>query len=83
MVGGMLALAAGVGALALLPVHVALGWLLARYLVIGAGYAVLSAPVNTVAVSSMPRDQAGSPRPSRARPATSASSSASPCSARS
>jgi predicted MFS family arabinose efflux permease len=58
LVGGTLALAAGVGLLALLPGDVALGWLLASYLVIGAGYAVLSAPVNTVAVSSMPRDQA-------------------------
>ena len=38
---------------------VALGWLLAAYLVVGIGYAVLSAPVSTVAVSSMPRDQAG------------------------
>jgi fucose permease len=35
------------------------GWLIAAYFVVGVGYAVLSAPVNTVAVSSMPRDQAG------------------------
>jgi EmrB/QacA subfamily drug resistance transporter len=58
MVGGTLGLAVGVGALALLPVDVGLGWLLASYLVIGAGYAVLNAPVSTIAVSSMPRDQA-------------------------
>jgi EmrB/QacA subfamily drug resistance transporter len=59
MIGGTLGLAVGVGMLALLPVDVALGWLLVAYLVIGAGYAVLNAPVSTVAVSSMPRDQAG------------------------
>ena len=59
LIGGTLALAAGVGGLALLPVHAALGWLLVSYVVIGAGYAVLNAPVSTVAVSSMPRDQAG------------------------
>jgi EmrB/QacA subfamily drug resistance transporter len=58
MVGGTLGLALGVGVLALLPAGVGLGWLLASYLVIGAGYAVLNAPVSTVAVSSMPRDQA-------------------------
>jgi EmrB/QacA subfamily drug resistance transporter len=57
LVGGTLVLGAGVGVLAVLPVHAALGWLLASYLVIGCGYAVLSAPVSTVAVSSMPRDQ--------------------------
>jgi EmrB/QacA subfamily drug resistance transporter len=59
MVGGTLALAAGMGLLALLPVEASLGWLLVAYLVVGAGYAVLNAPVSTVAVSSMPRDQAG------------------------
>jgi predicted MFS family arabinose efflux permease len=59
LVGGMLALGAGVGVLALMAEDVALGWLLAAYLVVGIGYAVLSAPVSTVAVSSMPRDQAG------------------------
>jgi EmrB/QacA subfamily drug resistance transporter len=59
LIGGTLALAGGVGLLAVLPVHVALGWLLLSYIVIGAGYAVLNAPVSTVAVSSMPRDQAG------------------------
>ena len=59
LTGGMLALAAGVGSLALLAEDAAVGWLLAAYLVVGVGYAVLSAPVNTVAVSSMPRDQAG------------------------
>jgi EmrB/QacA subfamily drug resistance transporter len=59
LIGGTLALGAGVGMLVLLPVHVSLGWLLASYVVIGAGYAVLNAPVSTVAVSSMPRDQAG------------------------
>jgi len=59
LVGGMLALGAGVAALAVMAEDVALGWLLAAYLVVGIGYAVLSAPVSTVAVSSMPRDQAG------------------------
>ena len=59
LVGGMLVLAAGAGALALMAVDAPIGWLLATYLVIGFGYAVLSAPVSTVAVSSMPRDQAG------------------------
>jgi MFS family permease len=59
LIGGTLALAAGVGLLVVLPVHVALGWLLLAYVVVGAGYAVLNAPVSTVAVSSMPRDQAG------------------------
>lgn len=59
LIGGTLALAAGVGLLAVLPVDVALGWLLVSYIVIGSGYAVLNAPVSTVAVSSMPRDQAG------------------------
>jgi fucose permease len=42
-----------------MAVDAPIGWLLASYLVIGFGYAVLSAPVSTVAVSSMPRDQAG------------------------
>jgi EmrB/QacA subfamily drug resistance transporter len=59
LIGGTLVLAAGVGLLVLLPEGVALGWLLTSYVVIGAGYAVLNAPVSTVAVSSMPRDQAG------------------------
>jgi predicted MFS family arabinose efflux permease len=59
LIGGTIALAAGVGLLVVLPVHASLGWLLASYIVIGAGYAVLNAPVSTVAVSSMPRDQAG------------------------
>jgi MFS family permease len=52
-------LAAGVGSLALLAENAALGWLLGAYLVVGFGYAVLSAPVSTVAVASMPREQAG------------------------
>jgi EmrB/QacA subfamily drug resistance transporter len=59
LVGGTLALGVGVGLLVLLPEQVSLGWLLLSYVVIGAGYAVLNAPVSTVAVSSMPRDQAG------------------------
>jgi predicted MFS family arabinose efflux permease len=59
LAGGMLVLALGVGSLALLAEDAAIGWLLAAYLVVGIGYAVLSAPVNTVAVASMPRDQAG------------------------
>jgi EmrB/QacA subfamily drug resistance transporter len=59
LTGGMLVLAAGVGSLALLAEDAAIGWLLAAYLIVGMGYAVLSAPVNAVAVSSMPRDQAG------------------------
>ena len=59
LVGGMLVLGAGVGSLALLAEDAAIGWLLAAYLVVGVGYAVLSAPVSTVAVASMPRDQAG------------------------
>jgi EmrB/QacA subfamily drug resistance transporter len=59
LVGGMLVLGAGCGSLALLSGSAALGWLLAAYLVVGVGYAVLSAPVSTVAVASMPREQAG------------------------
>jgi EmrB/QacA subfamily drug resistance transporter len=59
LVGGMLALGAGVGSLALLAEDAALGWLIGAYLTVGVGYAVLSAPVSAVAVSSMPRDQAG------------------------
>ena len=59
LVGGMLGLAAGAAWLALLVDGAAIGWLLLAYLVVGFGYAVLSAPVSTVAVSSMPRDQAG------------------------
>ena len=59
LVGGLLVLAAGVGSLALVAENAAIGWLLMSYLVVGIGYAVLSAPVSTVAVSSMPRDQAG------------------------
>ena len=59
LAGGMLVLALGVGSLAFLAEDAAIGWLLAAYLVVGIGYAVLSAPVNTVAVASMPRDQAG------------------------
>ena len=59
LVGGMLALGAGVGSWRCCAENAALGWLLAAYLVVGVGYAVLSAPVSTVAVASMPRDQAG------------------------
>jgi EmrB/QacA subfamily drug resistance transporter len=59
LIGGMLLLAAGTGALIALPESASLGWLIAAYLVIGAGYAVVNAPVSTVAVASMPRDQAG------------------------
>ncbi len=59
LVAGMLGLAAGAAWLALLVDGAAIGWLLLAYLVVGFGYAVLSAPVSTVAVSSMPRDQAG------------------------
>ena len=59
LVAGMLVLAAGAAWLALLAEGAAIGWLLAAYTVVGFGYAVLSAPVSTVAVSSMPRDQAG------------------------
>jgi EmrB/QacA subfamily drug resistance transporter len=59
LAAGMLVLAVGVGSLALLAEDAAIGWLLAAYLVIGFGYAVLSAPVSTVAVASMPREQAG------------------------
>jgi EmrB/QacA subfamily drug resistance transporter len=59
LVAGMLVLAAGAGSLALLAIDAPIGWLLAAYLVVGFGYAVLSAPVSTVAVASMPRDQAG------------------------
>jgi MFS family permease len=59
LVGGMLALGAGVGSLALIAADASLGWLIGAYLVVGVGYAVLSAPVNSVAVASMPRDQAG------------------------
>jgi EmrB/QacA subfamily drug resistance transporter len=59
LVGGMLALGAGVGSLALVAENAALVWLVASYLVVGVGYGVLSAPVSTVAVASMPSDQAG------------------------
>ena len=59
LVGGMLALSGGVGWLTFLAVDASVGWLVSAYLLVGIGYAVLSAPVNTVAVSSMPREQAG------------------------
>ncbi len=59
LVGGHARARAGVGSLALLAEDAPIGWLLASYLVVGFGYAVLSAPVSTVAVASMPRDQAG------------------------
>jgi hypothetical protein len=59
MIGGTLMLAAGTGALVGLGEGVSVGWLLVVYVVIGGGYAVLNAPVSTVAVASMPRDQAG------------------------
>jgi EmrB/QacA subfamily drug resistance transporter len=59
LVGGMLALTGGVGCLTFLAVDAPIGWLVAAYFVVGIGYAVLSAPVSTVAVSSMPLEQAG------------------------
>ena len=59
LVAGMLVMAAGVGALALLAEDAAIAWLIGAYLLVGFGYAVLSAPVSTVAVSSLPREQAG------------------------
>lgn len=45
--------------LAGLPADVSLGALLACYALLGCGYAVLNAPISTVAVASMPREQAG------------------------
>ena len=49
----------GLLALALLPTFAALGGLIAAYLVLGVGYAVINAPISTVAVASMPREQSG------------------------
>ena len=60
LVGGMLALAGGVGlAGAAWPSTRRSAGCSRRISSIGIGYAVLSAPVSTVAVSSMPREQAG------------------------
>jgi hypothetical protein len=56
---GTLGLALGLGGLVLLPAGTGLGALIACYLLLGSGYAIHSAPVSTVAVASMPRDQAG------------------------
>ncbi|HUZ83075.1 MAG TPA: MFS transporter [Gaiellales bacterium] len=59
LTAGTAVMALGVGSLALLPAGVGLDWLLAAFLLLGIGYAVINAPISTVAVASMPRDQAG------------------------
>jgi hypothetical protein len=52
-------MAAGLAALALLRTDAGLPALLGAELVLGLGYAVINAPISTVAVASMPRQQAG------------------------
>jgi MFS family permease len=59
LLAGTSTMAIAMALLALQPADVALGWLLAGYLALGTGYAVINAPISTVAVASLPRDQAG------------------------
>ena len=59
LTAGTLLMGAGLAVLALLPGDVALQWLLLAYTLLGVGYAVINAPISTVAVASMPREQAG------------------------
>jgi MFS family permease len=56
---GVAVMGIGMAFLALLPGDVDIVWLLAGTLVVGIGYAVVNAPISTVAVGSMPRERAG------------------------
>ena len=70
--------------LTFLAVDAAIGWLVAAYLVVGIGYAVLSAPVSTVAVVEHAARAGGSRRRARQlRPQRRHRARASPCSERS
>jgi EmrB/QacA subfamily drug resistance transporter len=55
---GTFLMAAGLGLLAMLGSSAGTSSLVGAYLVLGVGYAVINAPISTVAVSSMPRNQA-------------------------
>jgi EmrB/QacA subfamily drug resistance transporter len=55
---GTALMAAGLAAVAALGTSSGVPALVAAYLVLGVGYAVINAPISTVAVSSMPRGQA-------------------------
>jgi MFS family permease len=52
-------MAAALVLLAALPGDAPIGAFLMGYALLGIGYAVLNAPISTVAVASMPREQAG------------------------
>jgi EmrB/QacA subfamily drug resistance transporter len=56
---GTAGMAAGLVLLALLDRSAPLGALLVGYAVLGCGYAVVNAPISTVAVATLPRNQAG------------------------
>jgi EmrB/QacA subfamily drug resistance transporter len=56
---GVAVMGLGMAFLALLPGDVDVVWLLLGTLVLGIGYAVVNAPISTVAVGSMPRERAG------------------------
>jgi MFS family permease len=49
----------GMALLAALPGDVDIAWIVLGTLVVGIGYAVVNAPISTVAVGSMPRERAG------------------------
>jgi MFS family permease len=55
---GTFLMAAGLGLMAAMGAGAGLPQLVGAYLVLGIGYAVINAPISTVAVSSMPRAQA-------------------------
>ena len=56
---GVAVMGLGMAFLALLPGDVDILWIVVGTLVLGIGYAVVNAPISTVAVGSMPREQAG------------------------
>lgn len=53
------ALAAGAAMFLMIGTTTALAWLVVPYVVFGAGYGMLNAPINDTAVSELPDDQAG------------------------
>lgn len=59
LAAGTAAMTASLALLAALPAGVAIRWLLLVYLLLGLGWGVISAPINAVAVASMPGAQAG------------------------
>ena len=69
---GTFVLAVGTLLLAFPESDAPLWQILAPALLVGIGYGLINAPVSTVAVATLPRQQAASPRRWRARPATSA-----------